>query len=492
VPATYHSRNMRIAMIASECEPWAKTGGLADVVDALSRALDAPRPAGLGHDVDVYLPWYRGLTPPSELVPLEVRVPVGSPDLEAGQAHETVTIWSGPGDGYRLRLVQHAASFDHDGLYMDADGDYADNAARFTLLGRAALEAIRAEARPVDVIHGHDWQAGPALLSLRHRYAADPLLASAATMLTCHNLAYHGWTPLADTWQLDLPPGIGQVDGVDLLREAIDAADIVNTVSPTYARESLTPKYGGGLDDTLRARGDAYIGIINGIDTALWDPATDEALSAPYSAADLDGKAATRADLTARNGLDPNGPLLGVIGRLDPQKGFDLVTEAAPALIDMGARIIVLGTGNESLIDGLNELAAEHPDRIVVLDRFDREEARRIYAGVDLFLMPSRFEPCGQGQLIAMRYGTPPVVRRSGGLADTVIDADADPIGGDGFVFGPAEPTALVEAVRRALSALGDKPRFRSIQTQGMARDSSWKVPARAYEAAYQRVVSER
>ncbi len=229
---------MRIAMVASECEPWAKTGGLADVVDALSRALGLPRPAGLGHEVDVYLPWYRGLTPPSDLTPLELRVPMGDPT--GGVRHETVTLWSGPGDGYRLRLVQHAASFDRDGYYVDAEGDFPDNAARFTLLGRAALEAIRAEARPVDVIHAHDWEGGPALLALRHRYAAEPLLASAATVLTCHNLAFHGWTPRRQAWQLDLPDEVGQPDGVDLLREAIVTADLVNTVSPTFARESLT------------------------------------------------------------------------------------------------------------------------------------------------------------------------------------------------------------------------------------------------------------
>ncbi|HZW00379.1 MAG TPA: glycosyltransferase, partial [Candidatus Deferrimicrobium sp.] len=200
-------------------------------------------------------------------------------------------------------------------------------------------------------------------------------------------------------------------------------------------------------------------------------------------------KAQVRADLVMRHGMDAAGPILGVVGRLDPQKGFDLVAAAAPALLDLGARLIVLGTGNRQLIAGLVALAHEHPDRVVVLDRFDADEARRIYAGADLFLMPSRFEPCGQGQLIAMRYGTPPVVRRVGGLADTVIDADADPRAGTGFVFGPAEPGALVVAVRRAIAALADDARFRRIQAQGMSRDDSWTVPARQYELAYQRAL---
>ncbi len=481
---------MRIVMVASECEPWAKTGGLAAGVDALSRALGTPSPAGPGHAVDVFLPWYRDLVPPADLVPLDLRVPVAGPHGEP--VAEAVRIWSGSGDGYRLRLVEHAASFDRASYYMDAHGDYADNAARFTLLGRAALEAIRAEGEAVDVLHGHDWQAGPALLSLRARYGDDPLLGGTPTLLTCHNLAYHGWTPRDRVPQLDLPGGLGDAWGVDLLREAIRTADLVNTVSPGYARESLTPEMGGGLHEALADRGDRYLGILNGIDTTLWDPATDAALAARYDAGDLSGKAACRADLCARHGLDPDGPVFGLIGRLDPQKGFDLVTTAAPRLVEAGARIMVLGTGHEDLVRGLREEAAARPDRIVVLDRFDRDEARRIYAGADLFLMPSRFEPCGTGQLIAMRYGTPPLVRSTGGLADTVIDADAEPAAGTGFAFGPADPDALVEASRRAIAAWRDHPRFRAVQARGMARDHSWRAPAREYEAVYQRAARLR
>jgi starch synthase len=247
---------MRIAMVASECEPFAKTGGLADVVDALSRALGRA-----GHSVDVYLPRYRSLShPPTDLVPREVVVPVGvdpalGPRGESGR-RVTVTVWTGTADGYRLRLVEHDPAFAREGFYGGPAGDYPDNGMRFTLLGRAALETIRAEARPVDILHGHDWQAGPAVLSLRTRYAFDPLMARSATVMTCHNLAYHGWIPRDRAWALDLPEDIGDRHGVDLLRESVRIADLVNTVSPTYARESLTPEYGGGLDETLRQRGD--------------------------------------------------------------------------------------------------------------------------------------------------------------------------------------------------------------------------------------------
>lgn len=474
---------MRIAMITSECEPWAKTGGLADVVDALSRALGAR-----GHEVDVYLPLYRGLRPPPESDMLELTVPMGvdpATGSEDGFARVPVVLRTGMADGYRLRLVDHEPSFDRDGFYGDASGDYPDNGARFTLLGRAALEAMRTEARPADVLHGHDWEAGPAILSLRRRYGHDPLLARTRTMLTCHNLAFHGWVVRERAWSLDLPADVGWPEGVDLLREAVRAADLVTTVSPTYARESLTPEYGAGLDDVLRGRGDRYLGIMNGIDPDVWDPSRDTIVAATYSADEPRGKLACRRDLCARLGLDPAGPVLGVVGRLDPQKGFDLVTDAAHALIELGARLAVLGTGDHSLVAGLRAHAAERPDRIALLERFDRDEARRIYAGADMFLMPSRFEPSGQGQLIAMRYGTVPVVRATGGLVDSVVDADIDPETGTGFLFAGAEAGALATAVRRAIGAWHDGERWAAIVRRGMTADLSWDVPAARYEEAY-------
>ncbi len=464
-------------MVASECEPFAKTGGLADVVDALSRALGR-----LGHQVDVYLPRYRGVEPPAPASVLALSVP------EGGDRTAEVRLVTAPADGYRLRLVDHPGYYDRPDYYVADGRDYPDNGARFALLGRSALEAMRSERVAADVVHGHDWEGAPALLLLRHRYAGDPLFAGTATMLTCHNLAYHGWVPRSVvTNQLDLPATVGVVGGIDLLREGILAADMVTTVSPGYARESVTEGGGGGVEDALRSLGERYVGILNGIDTELWDPATDTAIAANYSAADLSGKAACRAALCAELGLHPDGPVLGMVSRLDPQKGFDLLAAAAPALVDGGARICVLGTGDRRLVSELKSVAARHPRQVRVEESFDRLLARRIYAGADAFLMPSRFEPCGQGQMIAMRYGTLPVVRSTGGLTDTVIDADVDSQHGNGFVFGPAESAALVEAWWRAFHAWDDPARWRALQRRAMGIDWSWAGPAREYVAAYQR-----
>jgi len=477
---------MHIAMVASECEPYAKTGGLADVVDALSRALGE-----LGHEVDVYLPRYRGI----ELLPntdsLELEVPMGT-----GIVH--VALHSARARGYRLRLVDHGYSFDRSDYYVVEPGvgpDYPDNGWRFTLLGRAALEAMRVENRVPDVLHGHDWEAAPAILGLVHGYRSLAAFSKVATVLTCHNLAYHGWVPRSDAaLQLDLPESVGGPDAVDLLREGLIATDLATTVSRTFAREALEGSVSEGVTDVLRAGAAAgrYLGIINGLDNDLWDPATDTDLPARFSAADLAGKQTCRSELCTELGLDPNGPVLAMVSRLDPQKGFDLLADAMPELIRMGARVCILGTGDKRMIEHLKWLSGEHPARLAVVDRFDRALARRMYAGADSFLMPSRFEPCGQSQMIAMRYGTPPIVRFTGGLVDTVIDADYQPETGTGFGFGPAQPAALVEAVGRAMAAFADRDRWAAIQQRAMATDFSWRGPAHEYVAAYRRMLDLR
>jgi starch synthase len=489
---------LRIAMIAAECEPWAKTGGLGDVVDALARALGHV-PGATNGEVEVFLPRYRSVPVPSNVAGSRV---VRVPDPRAQEGVTELTVLDVAANGYRLRLVDHPPAFDRDGMYGPATGgDFADNPWRYGLFCRAALETLRTEPeRPIDILHLHDWHSGPAAIQ-RDAWAADDLiLGRAAIVITLHNLAYHGWTGRDQLGQLGLVPGGGVVaadaDGIDLLREGIVRAEMANTVSPGFAREALTPEGGFGLADALAAKDDRFVGILNGLDTVVWDPATDADLAAPFSAADLSGRAACRADLLERLGFDPadNGAVLGMIGRLDPQKGFDLVHDAARRLVDDGARIVVQGSGDPRLAAGLRAMVADDPRRIAFIERFDRAMARRIYAGVDFFLMPSRFEPCGTGQMISLRYGTPPIVRRTGGLADTVVDERTHPGEGTGFAFDEATPDALARACEVAMTmrAAGGAP-WDELVARGMAVDFDWaRGSAPRYAALYERALAIR
>jgi starch synthase len=490
---------LRVAFLASECEPWAKTGGLADVVDALARALGRLPGDAIAGPVDVFLPRYRSVPAPDPADVLGETV-LAVPDPRARTGSSSVTVIDVAANGYRLRLIDHPPAFEREGFYGDAAGDYADNAWRFGLYCRAALEALRADGAPLDVLHLHDWQAGPGAVFRQLRYADDALISGASMVTTLHNLAYHGWTGDPALAQLGLRRGDGAVgqnaDGIDLLAAGIEGAEIVNTVSPTYAREALTPEFGMGLDSLLRSRGDRFIGILNGLDTTVWDPATDAVLAAPFSRSDRTGKAACRADLLGRNGFDPDddGPVIGMIGRLDPQKGFDLLAGAAGELLANGARLVVQGSGPAALADPFRALAAESPERVAFIERFDRDMARRIYAGADFFAMPSRFEPCGQGQMIALRYGTPPIVHRTGGLADTVIDVTAEPETGTGFVFEGDTVERLLEACSRAIAlrAAGGTA-WEGLLDRGMAVDFDWVTgSAPKYVEAYQRAVAIR
>ena len=489
---------LRIAMIAAECEPWAKTGGLGDVVDALARALGHV-PGATSGEVEVFLPRYRSVPVPATIAGSRI---VRVPDPRAQEGMTELTIVDVAANGYLLRLVDHPPAFDRDGMYgPPAGGDFPDNPWRYGLFCRAALETLRTEPeRPVDILHLHDWHAGPAAIQRDAWLADDPILGRAAIVITLHNLAYHGWTGREDLPQLGLVPGGGvlaaDADGIDLLREGIVRSQVANTVSPGFAREALTPDGGFGLADALAAKGGRFVGILNGLDTVVWDPATDPDLAAPFSAADLTGKAACRTDVLTRLGFDPSdeGAVLGMIGRLDPQKGFDLLHDAAPRLLKAGARIVVQGSGDPHLAAGLRSMAVAHPGRIALVERFDRAMARRIYAGADFFLMPSRFEPCGTGQMISLRYGTPPIVRRTGGLADSVIDERTRPGEGTGFSFGPATPAALAAACEAAMAmrSAGGAPWDRLI-ARGMAVDFDWaRGSAPRYAALYERAIAIR
>jgi len=535
---------MRVVCIAAECEPWAKTGGLGDVVDALARAVgatgkvademdaaataaeaketpsrkprvpqsqvwmgtgavmavgkrEADRPGHVEPPVDVFLPRYRGVAVPDGATSR----PLAVPDPAAADGTTEVTLVEFEDRGYRVRLVDHPPAFDREGYYGDSSGDYADNGWRFGLLCRAAIEALLADERRVDVLHLHDWQSMPTVILRDYAYEGYPLISRAAVMVTIHNLAYQGWLTRAQVVRMLFPDELKQAmrpgsDGMLLLREGILRAELVNTVSPGYAQEIVRPAFGMGLNKELSGLGHRFGGILNGLDMAVWNPATDEALAAPYSRSDLAGKAACRRALLSELGFDPDdtSPLLGMIGRLDPQKGFDLLAGAAPTLVEEGARLVVLGNGDPELVADLQALAANRPKSVAVVEAFDRGLARRIYAGADMYLMPSRFEPCGQGQMIALRYGTPPIVHRTGGLADTVLDIDERPADGTGFVHDAATTKELLDACRRAMNLYrlggGD---WAALQDRGMAIDWSWESgPAEQYDASYRRAVSLR
>jgi starch synthase len=485
---------MRVAFIAAECEPWAKTGGLGDVVDALARALGR-LPGGLDAPVDVYLPRYPSVPVPPDATP-SIRRSV--PDPLAPTGMREVRVIDVAADGYRLRLVDLPEAFDREGFYGDESGDYGDNAWRFGMLCLTALQMIRTDD-PVDVLHIHDWHACPIALYRDGAYASDPVVGRAALVLTIHNLAYHGWTPRDRLGQLGLAPGRGvlrpDADGVDLLRDGIVRSDMGNTVSPTYAEQARTPEYGFGLDAALRAKGDRFTGILNGLDPIVWDPATDAALAAPYDRRDRSGKAACRADLLDRAGMDPTdeGAVLGSVGRLDPQKGFDLVADAGQRLVRAGARLIVQASGSPAIAAGLRDLEARYPARVRFIERFDRDMARRIYAGSDLFLVPSRFEPSGQVQMIALRYGTPPVARATGGLVDSIVDVVARPAAGTGFLFEEATADALVDASLRAVALRSDAAAWEALVRRGMAVDFAWEAAAApAYLELYRRALAIR
>jgi starch synthase len=458
----------RVLHVTPECAPMTKTGGLGDVSQALPEALRAA-------DVDALtlLPGYAAVL------------------AHVGKAREAAKLAL---LGFECRLLRAdpflvldcpALYLREGGPYQMPDGrDWDDNPLRFGALSRAA--ALLGGARtPLDwqpqVLHCHDWPSGLAPAYLR----GEP--GRAASVMTIHNVAFQGNYDARLLSRLELPPSAYSIEGVEFygrlsfLKGGIAYADAVTTVSPTYAQEIQTPELGFGLDGLLRHRRAVLTGILNGIDTRAWDPANDARIVQRYDARSLELKAANKAALQERMGLehDPRVPVLGVVSRFTHQKGIDLVAAAAEALAAAPAQLAVVGRGERALEEAMAALAARHPGRIAVKVAFDEDLAHLIEAGADLFLMPSRYEPCGLNQMYSQRYGTPPVARATGGLADTVAD------GVTGFLFVEAESQALVAAARRALAAYADAARWGAIQRAAMARDFSWPAAARRYAALY-------
>lgn len=482
---------MHVLFVSSQVVPFAKTGGLADVAGALPQAL-----AGLGVEVTVVLPRYRAMDGSRfglKKVHEGLRVPVGD-RLEA------LAVFEAAMPGGRALFLGHEGFFGREGLYQEKGQDYPDNAERFTAFCRGALEMVRALRLTPDILHCNDWQAGLIPAYLKTRYAADPVLGKAGTLFTVHNLGYQGLFPAEQfrvtglPWELFHWQGLEFYGQVNFLKAGLVYADCLSTVSRRYSQEIQTAEFGVGLDGLLRERAADLHGILNGVGTEEWNPATDKHLAAHYSRSDLGGKAACKADLQKAMGLParPEVPVLGVISRLADQKGIDLVAAAAPALLAEGTQLILLGTGDPKLEAAFTALQQKQPTRAAVRIGFDVALSHKIEAGADLFLMPSRYEPCGLNQMYSLLYGTVPVVRATGGLDDTVTPFDPTTGAGNGFKFAEATAEALLAAVREALACYRDRPLWRRLVLNGMAADFSWARSAGEYVQVYRRAIAKR
>jgi starch synthase len=476
---------LSILMVASEAHPFAKTGGLAEVVGSLPLAL-----ARLGHRVTIVLPRYRDV---------QVGEAPGDPvTLQFGGGTADVTFYRRPiADRVEAVLVDAPALFDREGLYGDGVREYGDNGWRFAVLSRAALEYARRTGERPSIIHAHDWQAGLVPVFQKMLFSSDPVVGDVPVVFTIHNLAFQGLFPREMVQILGLPGDVLHVDAMEFwgqvsyLKAGVNFSERITTVSPTYAREILQPDLSFGFSGVLQRRASDLAGILNGIDTVRWNPEADPFVDAAFSAEALDGKREAKRLALKAAGLPVDEaslarPLLGIITRLTDQKGMDLVAAASDALMALDASWIMLGSGEEHYEGLWRHLARLHPDRVSATIGFDERLAHLIEAGSDMFLMPSRYEPCGLNQMYSLRYGTVPIVRETGGLADTVRDADAHGESGTGFTFTRFEPEALLEAMGRALTAFQDPSRWQHIQQAGMREEHSWDASAREYVKVYE------
>ncbi len=467
------AKSPRILMVSSEVSPWAKTGGLADVVGSLPDAL-----ARLGHTVATVVPRYRETrNAPTRRVLSGLRIPLGTViyDVSIGELRSGDTT---------VYFVEQPALFDRAGLYGDSGGDFPDNHIRFAVFSKAALEISR-RLFGADVIHCHDWQASLVPAYLKNPHIADPHFLGVRTLLTIHNLGYQGIFDRAAFADLALPPEYDDVNGmefygrINFLKAGITWADRLNTVSRKYAEEIRTPAFGFGLDGLLRKRGAVLSGILNGADYSRWNPETDSQIPAHYSTANLAGKQTCKAVLLREMGLPEaaiGSPLLGIISRFTSQKGFDLIAETARELFAGDVYLAALGNGEAQWENLFRSLQDEFPDKVAVRFGYDDALAHRIEAGADIFLMPSRYEPCGLNQMYSLRYGTPPVVRATGGLDDTIVDAPSDQA--TGFKFLDYNGNAFLDAIRRACALWHERKAWTAMMVRGMREDFSWIASA--------------
>ncbi len=473
---------LKILYLAAEVVPYVKVGGLGDVAGSLPKALRA-----LGHDVRVSMPRYRAVDGKKcnlKRVGEPFSVPVG-PSSRRTEAE------LGELNGVPTYLIWDEQYFGRDKVY-----GYDDDAQRFVFWGRATLELIKTLGWQPDVIHANDWHTAYAPTFLATAGQRDPFLAPIATVYTIHNLGYHGTTGktillfgglegLVKHLEVEAP------GTVNWMAQGIVHSDMVNTVSPRYAQEILTPEYGYGMQELLKARQERLCGILNGMDYDLWNPASDPHLAQPFDLHHLEARAANKAALQRSTNLPVRAevPLFSMVTRLVDMKGMDLLVAVLDRLMARDVQLVILGTGEANYEELFNTLPRRFPHKAAVFLRFDAALAQQIYGGADMFLMPSRFEPCGLGQMIAMRYGAIPIVRATGGLADTVRDLEAAQGAGTGFVFNDYVADAFWNAIQRALNAFANKPLWRSLQERAMQADFSWTISAQKYAELYRKAI---
>jgi starch synthase len=477
---------MHIAFVASEGVPFSKTGGLADVVGALPRAL-----AALGHQVSVYLPRYRQtkLADPATVV-RSITIPFDDEYRFAS------VVTGGTQSGVRFYFIEYPEFFDRDALYGTPAGDYPDNAERFALFSRAVLEASKIIGVP-QIFHCHDWQSALVPVLLRTLYADDPAFRDVGTVFTIHNMGYQGLFPpevlplLMLPWDLFTMTKLEFFGQVNFLKGALVYSDFVTTVSKKYSQEIQTAEYGFGLEGVLRGRGATVTGILNGVDYDEWSPQTDKFTAAKYSPQDLSGKAKCKLDLLATFGIPASAaklPAIGIVSRFAAQKGFDLISQIADRLAREEMVLIALGAGDKAYEDMFTRLSKQFPRTIAVRVAYDNAIAHKIEAGADMFLMPSRYEPCGLNQIYSLKYGTVPIVRATGGLDDTIETWDARTGKGTGFKFTEYSSESLLLTVKQALQAYRDQTSWQVLMRNGMSKDFSWNASAREYGKIYDRL----
>jgi len=475
---------MHIAFAASECVPFSKTGGLADVIGALPLAL-----ADLGHKVTVFLPRYKQtkLENPRKVIS-SITIPFDD------RYRFCSVLDGGVRAGVQFYFIDYPPYFDREALYGTALGDYHDNAERFALFCRAVLESAKILGVP-DVLHCHDWQTALIPILLRTLYDVDPSFARVPCVFTIHNLGYQGLFPpeilplLMLPWDLFTMSKMEFYGKVNFLKGAITMSDYITTVSRRYSQEIQTAEYGFGLEGVLRARAGTVTGIVNGVDYSQWSPETDQYIPVHYSAGDLSGKAECKRDLLQQVGLpeDTNLPVVGMISRFVAQKGFDLIQQVADRLARENLMMVVLGSGEPEYENMFRQLNKQYPQRFAVRIAYDNPLAHKIEAGSDMFLMPSHYEPCGMNQIYSLRYGTVPVVRAVGGLDDTVDQFEPQTLKGTGFKFRQYSGEALLETLQGTLKVYGTQNVWQALMRNGMAQDYSWPNSAREYVKVYER-----